>query len=229
VLTAAHGPRHPLVAKAHTIRGDARIQLHRPLEAISDLELALDIERETLGAEHPSVGIIESNLGGAYYDLDQLDEAAAHQERAIAILEASLGAEHPNVAFVLLGLGLTRRAQGHRDQALALFRRAEAQADATLRPNALTRIGETLLDQGHVQPALTELERAHALQQELATDPGIAGDTRFALARARWAAERHDDARTAARSAIEAYAAVTDAEHEADVRRWLADHGSTAR
>jgi eukaryotic-like serine/threonine-protein kinase len=224
VLTAAHDPRHPLVAKAHTIRGDARIQLQRPLEAIADLELALDIERETLGAEHPSVGIIESNLGGAYYELDRHHDAAAHQARALEILEAGLGSEHPNLALVLVSLGLTRRAQGRRDDALALFRRAEAQADASVRPNALTRIGETLLDQGHTPAALEALERARTLQAEIETDPGLAGDTLMALARARWAVGDHQAAHTAARDAAAAYKAGGAAESEADARRWLTVH-----
>jgi len=225
VLSAVHGPEHPLVAKAHTIRGDARAQLGRPAEAITDFELALDLERRSLGDEHPSVGIIESNLGAAYYDLERLDDAAVHQQRSLEILEASLGAEHPNVAFVLLSLGLTRRAQGRADEALALLRRAEAQGDATLRPNAIAYIGEILLDRGQVRPALVELERARALELELELDPGRTGDTLLALARARWASGQHDAARTAAREAIAAYVDGGDTEHEAEARRWLGQHG----
>ncbi|MCH9688726.1 MAG: serine/threonine-protein kinase [Deltaproteobacteria bacterium] len=226
VLTAAHGPDHPMVAKARTIRGDARVQLHRPLEAIVDFEAALAIERETLGPEHPSVGIIESNLGGAYYDMEQHEQAAEHQIRSLEILEAGLGADHPNVAFVLVSLGLTRRAQGRPDEALELFRRAESQADATLRPNALTRIGETLLRQGHATAALPPLEQAHLLHAELEADPGFAGDTRFALAQARWeVGQDRKSARQLAHDAIEAYEVGGDDDNIAEVRAWLRTHG----
>ena len=227
VLTAAHGPEHPLVAKAHTIRGDARVRLHRPAEAIADFELALALELETLGAEHPSVGIIESNLGDAYYAMTRLDDAARHQARAIEILQAALGDEHPNVAVVLIALGITRRDQGRTDEALALFRRAEAQADASTRPNALTRLGEILLDRGEVQPALEQLERAHTLQAELDVDPGFLGDTRLALARARWAARDREGAAAAAREAIDAFVAGGKREPEAEARRWLREHEPT--
>jgi uncharacterized protein (DUF2267 family) len=99
----------------------------------------------------------------------------------------------------------------------------------SLRPNASTRIGEVLLDEGQVQAALEHLERAYALQAETETDPSLAGDTCFVLARARWAAGQHEPARTVARAAAEAYAAVPDGEHEAEIRRWLAEHGEVGK
>ncbi len=226
VLTAARGPKHPTVAKAHTIRGDTRVQLGRPLEAIADFELALALEQETLGPDHPSVGIIESNLGGVYYDLQRFDEATQHHTRSIEILEAGLGAEHPSVAHAVSSLALTRRAQGRAAEALELFRRADARADATLRPIILTRIGEILLDQGHTAEALEHLRRALTLQADLEADPGFVADTRFALARAMWeGGEDQASARTMAESAIEAYRVGNDADNIVDVRRWLETHG----
>ena len=221
VLRAAHGPEHPLVAKAHTIRGDARIQLGRAREAIDDLELALELERRTLGADHPSVGIVHSNLGAAFYQLGLHTDAAEHQRRSLEILEGSLGPEHPNLAFVIMSLGLTRRAEGHTDDALALFRRAETLADDLVRHTALTRIGEVLLDRGQVGTAIEHLQRALVLQADLEADPGFAGDTRFALARARWAAGDRLAARAEAEAAIAAYQAGDDVEPEATARRWL--------
>ncbi|MCH9681623.1 MAG: hypothetical protein K0V04_09330 [Deltaproteobacteria bacterium] len=50
--------------------------------------------------------------------------------------------------------------------------------------NALTRIGETLLHQGHAAAALPPLEQVHLLHAELEADPGFAGDTRDGLAAA---------------------------------------------
>ncbi len=225
VLTAAHGDRHPMVSKARTIRGDARVQLGKLDQAVQDFEVALALEIEQLGAEHPSVGIVESNLGAAYYDMERLDEAAAHQQRSIEILEASLGPEHPNVAFVLVSLGLTRRAQGRTDEALALFRRAVEVAAPPNLPNALTRLGETLLNAGDIERALPPLERAHALQQGAQGDPGFAGDTRFALARARWADGRdRAGAAALARSAVALYAQGGDTDLVDKVNRWLSEH-----
>ncbi|MEX1362324.1 MAG: tetratricopeptide repeat protein, partial [Nannocystaceae bacterium] len=225
VLSAAHGPRHPMVAKAHTLRGDARVQLQRPREAIEDFELALELELETLGEDHPSLGIIESNLGGAYYDLDQLDEAAEHQVRAIDLLTEGLGDDHPNVAFVVLSLGLTRGAQGRVAEALPLFQRAEQTADASLLPNAKTRVGEVLVQLGRLEPGLDKLEQAYALYGDIEHDPGFFGDTCLALARARWATG-HDrsGALDMAQQAIDAYTEGGDTELEAEARRWLAAH-----
>jgi hypothetical protein len=94
----------------------------------------------------------------------------------------------------------------------------------SLRPNASTRIGEVLLDEGQVQAALEHLERAYASQAETETAPALVGDTCFVLARARWASGQFEPARAVARAAAEAYAAVPDAEHEAEIRRWLAEH-----
>ena len=224
VLVAANGPRHPMVAKAHTIRADARIQLGRPQEAIADLELAFDVEREVLGPTHPSVGIIESNLGGAYYDLARYADADAHLRRALEITETSLGADHPNVAFVLVSLGLSRRAQGHAEEALALFERAAELADASLRPGAVMRAGETLLEMGRLPEALGHLERARAMQLEIETAPGLVGDTCFVLARARWASGDRPRAREAATTAIDAYTTGGVIESAQEVRRWLATH-----
>ncbi|MCA9705578.1 MAG: serine/threonine protein kinase [Myxococcales bacterium] len=226
LLRAAHGPDHPLVAKGYTIRGDARVQLGRSEAALEDFEHALRLESQTLGPEHPSVGIIESNLGGAYYDLERLDDAAAHQQRSLEILEAALGPDHPNVAFVLVSLALTRRAQGHPDQALPLLRRADSIGDATLRPNALTRIGEVMLDLGREREAIDALEQALALYAEIEHDPGFPGDAHFALARALWARRQPDRARTEAQAALTAYEAGGDAEPSARVRAWLDAHGA---
>jgi len=221
VFTAAHGAEHPLVAKALTIRADARIQLDRPREAIEDLTVALDLEMRTLGVEHPSVAIIESNLGGAYYALDQFEEAAVHQARSLEILEKTLGAEHPNVGFVLVSLGLTRRDQGRTIEALALFDRAVMQAGPMSLPNALTRKGEVLIDLDREREAITVLERARELQRGIETDPGLVGDTCFALAQARWAIGERGAADEAAIDAIAAYEAGGSADEVATVRQMV--------
>jgi eukaryotic-like serine/threonine-protein kinase len=224
VLEAAHGAEHPLVAKAHTIRGDARLQLHRPEEAIADFEHALELERRTLGPEHPSVGIVQSNLGAAYHEMGQFEEAAAHLEGALTTLEAALGPDHPNLGFVLMSLGLTRRQQGREDEALALFRRTAEHGAPAVRPNALARIGEIVLERGDVDTAIEHLERARSLQEELETNLGFVGDTELVLARARWASGDRPGAHAAARAAIAAYRAGGHTDSEAKAHRWLVDH-----
>jgi tetratricopeptide (TPR) repeat protein/tRNA A-37 threonylcarbamoyl transferase component Bud32 len=221
-LQRALGPDHPTVARALTIRGDAQVQLGRPGGAIADFTAALAIEVEALGTDHPSVAILESNLGDADYAQADLARAEHHQRRALAILEGALGEEHPNVAFVLVGLGLTLRDRGHVDEALALFRRAAAIADPSLLPNAITRVGEILLERGDVAGARAHLERASELQRGIATSDALVGDTLRALARARWAAGDREGARAAAREAITRYEAVADREHADLVRAWMA-------
>ncbi len=228
VLSRAHDPDHPMVAKAHTLRGDARVQLDRPLEAIADLQRALDIERATLGAEHPSVGIIESNLGAAYYALGRFDEAEAHQRSAVAILEVGLGEDHPNVAFVLVSLGQTLRSMARLDGALVALRRAATIADPTLRPGALLRIGEILLERGEAQDALAQLERARALQREIETAPDLAAELRLVLARARWATGDRDGARTSAAEALTFAASDDDDGWAKEIRAWIEAHPPTA-
>ena len=225
VLTEALGASHPMVSKALTIRADARVQLGRPLEAIEDFERARALETEALGPDHPSIGIIESNLGNAYYDLDRPEEAATHHLRALEILETALGPDHPNLALVLIGLGLTHRARGQHPQALERFRRAEALASPSSLPNALTRIGESLVDAGEAEQAVAELERALTLQDDQQADPGFVADTQFALARAQWLiGTDRTGARALAQQALRIYDEDNESERAARVRQWLTEH-----
>ncbi|MEM7152772.1 MAG: serine/threonine-protein kinase [Myxococcota bacterium] len=225
VLTEAMGAEHPMVSKALTTRGDARVQLGRPLQGIADFERARALEVEALGPEHPSIGIIESNLGSAYYDLDRHEDAARHHLRALEILRAALGPEHPNLALVFIGLGLTHRARGQHSEALARFREAETLASPSALPNALTRIGESLVDAGQGALAVKELDRALALQTDQQADPGFMADTHFALARAHWLlGTDRVGARAQAQQALQIYEDDNEADPAARVRAWLAEH-----
>ena len=126
------------------------------------------------------------------------------------------------------------RQEGGAVEALEGYRRAldiwEGKLGAThpLVAVALTGIGESLMLDGRTREAVAPLERALAIRV-LGNDPLERGETRFALARALWAAARtgadHARARQLAESAKADFAGLEAlADDLATVDSWLKTH-----
>ena len=139
--------------------------------------------------------------------------------------------------MVVQDLGDVALHQKRYDRAFALFgRTADIYAKALGADNPsvafpLTALGEAYLEAGDAQHALATLERADALRQASEPNPRHKAETRFALARALWAAGRGPE--LARRRAAEARALLIGAdgskEELATVDAWLAAHGGRRR
>ena len=108
----------------HRSRGAAARGQHEA--ARRDLEAALRIETQRLGAGHPSLAAIDEQLGEQLLELGLLDLALAQQERAVRAAEATLGPEHPSTARRLLARGEVQERRGELAAALADHQRALA-------------------------------------------------------------------------------------------------------
>jgi tetratricopeptide (TPR) repeat protein len=89
----------------------------------------------------------------------------------------------------------------------------------------LTALGKTLLAQERYREALPILEKAHRIRERAELSPDNVAETRFALARARWALNRdRPGALALAIAARDAYRKLPgQAKRTAEVEGWLAD------
>jgi serine/threonine-protein kinase len=212
------GDDHPMVAKARTLRGDARLQQGDPAAALEDFAFALEHERRSLGPEHPSVATALTDMGSAYYELDRFDEAVDHHRRALAILESAWGPDQPELALVLVNLGLAERARGRDDLARPVYTRAVAIAGPQQIAMARTQLAQLLTDAGETKAARAGLVQAMADHAASPGDPVLLATTREALAHV---TEDRAEARHLAEAALATFEAYEIDEASARVRAWL--------
>jgi tetratricopeptide (TPR) repeat protein len=99
----AFGDRHPRLAYIFSDRGEIRLGLHQPAEALSDFERALAIWK----AEAPATNEIEvtsyplTGMGHALLDLGRADDAIDPLEQALAIRRESSPESRAETAFAL--------------------------------------------------------------------------------------------------------------------------------
>ncbi|MBK8266505.1 MAG: tetratricopeptide repeat protein [Nannocystis sp.] len=233
----ALGPDHPNVASSLNNLGNVAKVAGKYEQAQAYYERALAIEEKALGPDHPDVAMSLNNLGVVVYSEGEYEQARAYFEHALAIMEKALGPDHPNVAALLTNLAEVAESQGNAEKTRAYYERALAIKAKALGPdhpnvaNALTGLGEALTSLDTPAAAIPHLERALTLRTAHEGDPIEFAKTRFALARALWAAapEAGRDrprARSLAELAAAAYEADGDKSSEqlAEVREWLATH-----
>jgi tetratricopeptide (TPR) repeat protein len=78
---------HPDAAKVALNLSVLLINLRRPAEALSQLQWALQVQRETLGQDHPDTGAYLHAVGVSLHALDRPAEAIAPLEQAVALFE----------------------------------------------------------------------------------------------------------------------------------------------
>jgi Tfp pilus assembly protein PilF len=207
------------------LRGDRRA-------ALVAMQEALALKEKALGRDHPDVGISEGNLAVELAGLGRNQEALAHVDRAIVLIENGLGASHPVLATQLnnrgefLGaLGRQREARHAFEQARVIWERELGLEDRNL-AYALTGIGVSYLAENDPGSALAPLERAFKIREAYEVDQSRRAETRFALARSLWEANRDRmRARALAEQAREAYAKGEAKAKAAEVERWLRARG----
>ena len=225
LLEAAVGPDHPMIALALSQRGDALTQLGRHDEGRVLYSDALARTQAAYGDDYPGLATIEHNIGLGLDLSGRPEEAVDHYRAALRITEAAYGPEHSNIATIATSLAITLDGLGRAAEARALHTRAIALADPLIAAEARTRFGEHLLRAGETTAALEMLDRARELHDETPTDRVMAGQTWFALAKARRAAATDEQERVEARAAaVEAqriFAEEDEPELAAEVDAWL--------
>jgi tetratricopeptide (TPR) repeat protein len=197
-------------------------------ESLRFNEQALALKQRARGSDDPDVAISESNVAIALEDLGRDQEALAHVDRAIDVYTRTLGAEHPEMATALSNRGEIMNALGRYRDARRSFESARILLERELGLEGrnlgyvLTGIGESYLGERDPLSALAPLERAWKIREAKETAPEQQGETRFALARALWDAERdRSRAGLLAQGARERYARAGDQAKVDEVDAWI--------
>ncbi|MEM9462970.1 MAG: tetratricopeptide repeat-containing serine/threonine-protein kinase [Myxococcota bacterium] len=228
IQQATLAPDHPSLAHTLSTLGVMHYSLDEFDQALEQQQRALAIRIAAFGEAHLTVADTLQNLSNIDYAIDDADSAAARLRRAIEVTEQAAGAEHPSLITLLFNLGTIVDSLGRHEQAARAFERSLALAEAKLGPDnpmlafPLTGLGRLDLDHDRPKLAIARLERALTLRQEHATAPFLVPETRFELARARWADGERERAVEAATLARDEYAKIADRGQDVDrVQRWL--------
>ena len=185
-------------------------------------------KEKVLGKDNFELFTLDGDLGGILAISGRYEEALTVDVSAVAGLTRLLGPEHPQVgmftnteAEVLNLLGRHAEARAAFEQTLSIWHASGA--DPFYVSYGLTGVGTALLGEGRPTEAVAPLEEALRIRVDEKIDPEHLGETRFALARALWAAPAaRDRARTLARQALADYAQVKEPTAPVpDVAAWL--------
>jgi tetratricopeptide (TPR) repeat protein len=200
-------------------------------DAVRAHEQSLVLKKKALGPDHPDVGISEMNLAIALQELGRNEEALVHNDRSVKLMRAGLGADHPNLAMSLNDQGETLNALGRYAQARQSFRQALVIWEREIAPESrdvayvLTGIGIGYLAEGKADEALVPLERALKIRETQEPELAKRAETKFALARALWAANRsRDRARLLAGQAKQEYSKALAKDKILEIDGWLRGH-----
>jgi tetratricopeptide (TPR) repeat protein/predicted Ser/Thr protein kinase len=234
----ALGPEHPNVAFPLNGLGGVAMAAGELEQARGYYERALAIKEKSLGSDHPEVAYTLNNLGLVMRAEGKPAAARGYLERALAVWEKALGPEHPDVANSLDNLGSLAVQEGKHAEAHGCFERALSIREKALiadHPDAaasLTGLGQALLGQGKPADARAHLERALSIRTANEVHPVLLAETRFALARALWAASvdagpdrtrAHELAEQARDGFVDA--GKVGARQLGEMQSWLAEHG----
>jgi serine/threonine-protein kinase len=205
----------------------------RTADAKALQERSLAMFEATVGPKHPDAALPIGSLAGFAHEAGNYDEAATLYRRQIEIWETSLGKDHPNLSEPLSGLARVEGKRGNNTEAIALYRRAIAVAqklgaDHPLVAQTEDRLAGALVKAKQFKEAEALVEQAVAHWDSNGMDVPDAHLARFELAKYRWDAGKHAQARALAAAARVAVAKLDDryADYLAEIDAWLASHRS---
>jgi tetratricopeptide (TPR) repeat protein len=231
------GPGHDRIAGwLHQNRAVLEQRAGDHVTADREFQVALEYKIKALPAGHPDIG--RSYYSIASNDIDAGDgrAALAAADRAVAIYRAAFGSESPLMWVVLDGRGealalLGRNEEAERDLRVAV-ERAEGLYGAGHAWTAipLNALGAVLADRGNLREAIPILERTLAVRERREPGEETVAETRFALGRALWQADK-DRPRALAlvRASRDDYRRLAGHERQlAAIDAWLQQHQGTA-
>jgi tetratricopeptide (TPR) repeat protein len=213
-------------------RALAWVKAGRLEAAEADIRRAIAAREGALGPNHPDVGTSFNALAECLSRRGKYQESMEASLRARAIYDRAYG---PGTAFSALLLSNSAEglnALGRHAEALTVFRKAQAEAEATLEPNhvwlgyPLVGTGIALLGLARPVEAIPFIERSIAIRDRSEPRLDLKAEPRFALARALWdSGGDRGRARASAEAARAGYAKSPDAEKQLrEVDAWLAAH-----
>ncbi|MFF7655760.1 tetratricopeptide repeat protein [Streptomyces sp. NPDC007983] len=184
----------------------ARGNLAGYLRLAGHIGQAMSIETEVLaarvrsaGPDHPDTIIARSSLAASYEEAGQIADAVACLEQALRDSERILGADHPDTLNIRRRLAdCYYRHLGRIEDALAIEEEALATLERRLGPNdrsvlnGRASIGSAYCQAGHVDKAITVLDRVLADSERVCSDHPDTLSIRGNLAAAYWQAGRID-------------------------------------
>ena len=197
----------------------------------AELDLALSLKRMALAPNHPDIASTLASISFLQTETGDAEAAMIAAQQSVDIYRAAYGNQSPLLFMVLDDRGTALRALHRYKEAENDLRASLASGQALVGPNhpwiadPSTELGKILLAEGRDREAIPLLESALRLRERGdPTSPDLA-DTRFTLARARWAlGEDHRGDRALAVAARDAYRTVRGFKRRLDeVDAWLAN------
>ena len=194
-----------------------------------EYDQALAFKMKALPANHPDIA--KTYYSRANVEMSQGDAAAAYADadKAVAIYRAAYGPDNPLVGAPLDVRGealnmLHRYQEAERDFRDAARRSSGLYGDDhAWTAYALNDLGQVLVNEERPREAIPILEKALHVRERLERSPDDTAETRFALARALWAAgQDHGRALALARAARDGYRTVPAHQGQvASIDAWL--------
>ncbi|HYV43935.1 MAG TPA: serine/threonine-protein kinase [Myxococcaceae bacterium] len=198
LLERALGPNSSKRANALGNLGIVELEQGRRQDAVTHLGDAVTAIERLRGPDHPTLAGPLEWLGVALSEQGQFDRARLAVDRALAINRAKFGPTSLKVAWTLDNKAQVLQNAKRFDESLALYREALALKQAEEKPDpvalaySLDGVGQSLLGLGKAKEAAATLDKALSMR---GPETLPRGETRFALARALWAASPKDRAR----------------------------------
>ncbi len=194
-----------------------------------EFNLALSLKQKALPPNHPDIAITLNTIAYFHAELGEGEQALIAAQAAVETYGAAYGSQSPLSWTVLDNRGVSLRVLHRYREAEDDLRTALAQiqalvgADHLLTADPLTELGKVLIEEGKSREASLLLERALHIRERVNSTSLDVADTRFALARARWAySQDRASARALAQVARDAYRAVPGFKRRLDeVDAWL--------
>ena len=224
------GAGHELVRSwLLTDEANMAMEEHDPRSALPLIQDALALKEKILPPDHPDIALSIGNEANTLALLNRTEEALRLNTRAYDIMVRAYGPASMEVAYALSNRGEYLITLGRPGEALEPLRRGRAVWEVQSGPQnpllgyPLTALGRALLALARPSDALPPLERALRLREPGEEDPLLVAETRFALARALWDADRdHTRAVMLAKKACAAFAKASVEKDAAEIGTWLA-------
>jgi len=141
------GKNDTRVADAHNVMGILYYHRKEPAQAVTHLEIALDIRRRRFGPEHTQVATTLTNLGAAYSGMGRQAEGVACLREAVRIDRRRLG-PGPELGGEIAMLGRVLQTSGDRAAAEPVLREALTMQLGAKRQEALIGLAEISAERG---------------------------------------------------------------------------------
>ena len=226
------GPGHDrAVAWLYQDRAAARERRGDFQAALADYEVALSLKRKVLAPNHPDIAITLHSIADVRNEMGDYKEALVAADQSVEIYRKAYGEHNPQLAQPMGNRGESLELLGRYPEAERDLRKAAdlygqwVGADHPWTAIALTALGKTLIAEGRSREASPILERALRIREHAEPNAELVAETRFALARARWAiGQDQAGALSLAERARDIYRKMpAEAKHAAEVDAWLAD------